>query len=77
MKKSPSLFIKWFSDITIDDVPLVGGKNASLGEMVREPDIRPVYGPGKVRRSGRILSGCAGPVGRRQQNWSGKSERKR
>jgi pyruvate,water dikinase len=28
--------IKWFGDITIDDVPLVGGKNASLGEMVRE-----------------------------------------
>ncbi len=25
--------IKWFSDISIDDVPLVGGKNASLGEM--------------------------------------------
>lgn len=29
-------FIKWFADITIGDVPLVGGKNASLGEMVRE-----------------------------------------
>ncbi len=29
-------FIKWFSDITIADVPIVGGKNASLGEMVRE-----------------------------------------
>ncbi len=29
-------FIKWFSDITIGDVPLVGGKNASLGEMYRE-----------------------------------------
>jgi pyruvate,water dikinase len=26
-------FVKWFADITIDDVPLVGGKNASLGEM--------------------------------------------
>ena len=37
MKTSPiSPFIKWFADITIDDVPLVGGKNASLGEMVRE-----------------------------------------
>lgn len=32
----PPSFIKWFSDIGIDDVPLVGGKNASLGEMVRE-----------------------------------------
>jgi pyruvate,water dikinase len=29
-------FIRWFSEITIDDVPLVGGKNASLGEMYRE-----------------------------------------
>ncbi len=28
--------IKWFADISIDDVPLVGGKNASLGEMFRE-----------------------------------------
>ncbi|MDH3975714.1 MAG: phosphoenolpyruvate synthase [Deltaproteobacteria bacterium] len=29
-------YIKWFKDITIDDVPTVGGKNASLGEMYRE-----------------------------------------
>ncbi len=33
---SPHPFIKWFADITIGDIPLVGGKNASLGEMVRE-----------------------------------------
>jgi pyruvate,water dikinase len=37
MNTSPRTpFIKWFDDITIDDIPLVGGKNASLGEMVRE-----------------------------------------
>ncbi|MDA8383118.1 MAG: phosphoenolpyruvate synthase [Betaproteobacteria bacterium] len=29
-------YIRFFSEITIDDVPLVGGKNASLGEMYRE-----------------------------------------
>jgi pyruvate,water dikinase len=29
-------YIRWFSDLGIADVPLVGGKNASLGEMVRE-----------------------------------------
>jgi pyruvate, water dikinase len=29
-------FIRWFEEISIDDVPLVGGKNASLGEMYRE-----------------------------------------
>lgn len=26
-------YIRWFNDIGINDVPLVGGKNASLGEM--------------------------------------------
>ncbi len=34
-------FVKWFSEIGIGDIPLVGGKNASLGEMFRE--LRP-YG---------------------------------
>jgi pyruvate,water dikinase len=29
-------FVRWFADIGIDDIPLVGGKNASLGEMYRE-----------------------------------------
>jgi len=28
--------VRWFSDIGIGDVPVVGGKNASLGEMYRE-----------------------------------------
>ncbi len=29
-------FIRWFEQLSIDDVALVGGKNASLGEMYRE-----------------------------------------
>jgi pyruvate, water dikinase len=29
-------YIRWFNDIKIEDVPLVGGKNASLGEMYSE-----------------------------------------
>lgn len=29
-------YIRWFDEIGIDDVPLVGGKNASLGELYRE-----------------------------------------
>ena len=29
-------FIKWFEEIGAGDVALVGGKNASLGEMVRK-----------------------------------------
>ena len=28
-------FVKWFEDLKIEDVPSVGGKNASLGEMIR------------------------------------------
>ena len=39
-------FIQWFEDITIDDVPTVGGKNASLGEMVRELSGKGVKVPG-------------------------------
>jgi len=29
-------YIRWFEEIGIGDVPVVGGKNASLGEMTRE-----------------------------------------
>lgn len=31
-----SKYIRWFEEIRIEDVSLVGGKNASLGEMYRE-----------------------------------------
>ncbi len=34
MNRKP-LYVRSFSDVTIDDVPHVGGKNASLGEMIR------------------------------------------
>jgi pyruvate,water dikinase len=29
-------YLRWFADIRLEDVPLVGGKNASLGELYRE-----------------------------------------
>ena len=29
-------YIRWFSELTIEDIALVGGKNASLGELYRE-----------------------------------------
>ena len=32
----PVSSIRWFEEIGIEDIPLVGGKNASLGEMYRE-----------------------------------------
>ncbi|MBW3003251.1 phosphoenolpyruvate synthase [Candidatus Woesearchaeota archaeon] len=35
MKRSER-FILWFDELGIEDVPLVGGKNASLGEMYRQ-----------------------------------------
>ena len=35
MEKDMS-YIRWFEEIKIEDVPIVGGKNASLGEMYRE-----------------------------------------
>ncbi|MCK9609246.1 MAG: phosphoenolpyruvate synthase [Methylomonas sp.] len=31
-----SQYIRWFNELTINDIPLVGGKNASLGEMYRQ-----------------------------------------
>jgi len=29
-------FVRCFRDVNIDGVPLMGGRNASLGEMIRE-----------------------------------------
>ncbi|WP_028583059.1 phosphoenolpyruvate synthase [Desulfogranum mediterraneum] len=37
--------ILWFDQITIDDVPMVGGKNASLGEMYQKLDSQGVSVP--------------------------------
>ena len=36
MRSAQPNYIRWFGEITANDVPLVGGKNASLGEMYRE-----------------------------------------
>jgi pyruvate, water dikinase len=36
MSGNKSQWIRWFAELGIADVPSVGGKNASLGEMVRE-----------------------------------------
>ena len=33
IKEKKDVFVKWFSEVGIDDVPIVGGKNAALGEM--------------------------------------------
>jgi len=39
-------FILWFNEISIGDVPLVGGKNASLGEMYQKLISKGVNIPG-------------------------------
>jgi len=39
-------FCKWFEELTIQDVPSVGGKNASLGEMIRTLGEKGVTVPG-------------------------------
>jgi len=36
MSDTTNPLIRWYKDLTIADVPVVGGKNAALGEMVRE-----------------------------------------
>ena len=38
-------YIRWFEEVKIEDVPVVGGKNASLGEMYRELTSRGVNIP--------------------------------
>lgn len=35
MTSAPTSCIRWFRDLSLSDLPLVGGKNASLGEMFR------------------------------------------
>ncbi len=39
-------FVLWFEELGIEDIPLVGGKNASLGEMYRNLTPRGVKIPG-------------------------------
>ncbi|MDI6790321.1 MAG: PEP/pyruvate-binding domain-containing protein, partial [Thermodesulfobacteriota bacterium] len=46
MGKSKNRFILWFDEIGIKDVPLVGGKNASLGEMYQKLIKKGVNVPG-------------------------------
>ncbi len=38
-------YIKFFDDLTINDIDLVGGKNASLGEMIQKLDKKNIHIP--------------------------------
>ena len=57
--------IRWFEEIGIEDVPLVGGKNASLGEMYRELTAQGRQGAQRLRGDGRRLPLLPAPVGAR------------
>jgi len=50
-------FIHWFAELGIEDVPLVGGKNASLGEMYQNLTAEGVRVP-RLCRNRRGLSVC-------------------
>ena len=46
-------WVRFFHEVGLEDVPLVGGKNASLGEMIRELSPLGVRVPeGLLARSG-------------------------
>ena len=55
-------YVRWFEELSIGDVPLVGGKNASLGEMVARARAAGRAGPERLRRDRRGLPGCADPA---------------
>lgn len=46
MTKTTTEHTLWLEDVTIHDIPRVGGKNASLGEMIRELESKNVQVPG-------------------------------
>lgn len=49
-------FIRSFDSLTLDDLPLVGGKTASLGEMIRE--LTPLGNPAVVRALEMAIAGA-------------------
>jgi pyruvate, water dikinase len=42
--------IRRFDDITLDDLPIVGGENAALGELFRELRVQGIGVPDDVER---------------------------
>ncbi len=44
MPTKKSRYVMWFDEIGMEDVPLVGGKSASLGEMTRRTGVPVPYG---------------------------------
>ncbi len=61
-------FVRWFDEIGLEDIPLVGGKNASLGEMYRNlkaQGVRVPYGFAITAAAYRMFireSGCEAKI---------------
>jgi len=61
--------VRWFDEIGLEDIPLVGGKNASLGEMYRnlkDQGVRVPYGFAITAAAYRRFlreSGCEARIG--------------
>lgn len=59
-KKSKSVLVLPFSRLRLKHVPLVGGKNASLGEMIHSLQPRGIPIPGRFCDYGPGLLGVCG-----------------
>lgn len=46
LKDKEQAFVLWFEEVGIEDINLVGGKNASLGEMIQQLTPKGIYVPG-------------------------------
>ncbi len=47
-------YVKWFKNLHADEVPQVGGKNASLGEMISELKDAGIRVPGGFATTARL-----------------------
>jgi len=56
MPKNP--YVRWFENIRLNDIPKVGGKNASLGELYSMLAAEGIRVP-EFRGDGRRVSRCA------------------
>ena len=72
-------YVRWFEELRLEDVPLVGGKNASLGEMYRELAPQGVRVPNGFAVDRRGLPRGAGPprcLGRAaRSSWTASTSR--
>jgi pyruvate,water dikinase len=51
-------YIRFFNELSIGDVPIVGGKNASLGEMYQNLTPKGVHIPNGFATTSAMLTGC-------------------